>query len=422
MSASGKTRRSVKKGLLAALAGAATLAAMAVSVTPAAADTGAMQVPASGRVTGIMGQYCSGTPGHGGIDLAAPSGTPIYAAYSGTVGFAGAGTGSASSYGNYVTIDHPGSYRTIYAHLLSDSVSPGQKVTKGQVIGKMGSTGNSSGPHLHFEVRRNGDRQDGLNEYFKCGRNYSAGAAIGWSFPGLPSTNAPAEITPASRYLTNNNADSGGTGAFRFGTSADEHFSGDWDGDGIDTPGQRQGTKFYISRDARGTDVFTFNYGFTDSDVVVGDWDGDGKDSIGIVSSDSTWFLRNSLSGGNADLTYDYGFAGSIPVAGDWNGDGKDTPGVVSGNTWMLKNTHAGGGADLTFDYGFAGGTKLVGDWNGDGKDTPGLWRDGTWFLKNSFTGGEADATFTYGRGSDVPLVGDWNGDRKDTVGVSRNS
>jgi len=232
----------------------------------------------------------------------------------------------------------------------------------------------------------------------------------------------PSAVTTADRFHTNNNRDTGVAGGpFPFGTSADEHFVGDWDGDGIDTPGLRQGTKFYISRDARGTSVFTFNYGFTDSDVVVGDWDGDGKDSIGVVSSNSTWYLRNSLSGGNADLTYTYGSDSTVKVAGDWNGDGVDTPGVVSGNTWLLKNSHAGGNADIRFDYGFLGGTKVVGDWNNDGKDTPGVIRDGEWFFKNSLTGGEADLRFTFGRDTDITFVGDWNGDGYDSAGISRN-
>ncbi|MEJ5946431.1 hypothetical protein WDZ17_14130 [Pseudokineococcus basanitobsidens] len=227
----------------------------------------------------------------------------------------------------------------------------------------------------------------------------------------------PAARTPADRYPTDDNRRA--RTSFPFGTSADEHFSGDWDGDGVDTPGQRQGTTIYIARDERGTDVVTFRYGWADSDLVVGDWDGDGRDSIGIASGNG-WYLRNSLSSGTADLTYSYGFAGSTKVVGDWDGDGVDTPGVVAGNRWFLRNRHAGGAADLTFGYGPSRGDKLVGDWDGDGRDTPGVRAGNTWLLRNSASGGAADVTAHYGRATDVAVTGDWDGDRRDSAGVSR--
>lgn len=86
---------------------------------------------------------------HTGVDFSAPSGTPVRAAASGTV----LATGWSSSYGNNVQIKHSDGTYTFYAHLLSKSASAGQTVSAGEVIGLVGSTGNSSGPHLHFEVR-----------------------------------------------------------------------------------------------------------------------------------------------------------------------------------------------------------------------------------------------------------------------------
>ncbi|RPJ45794.1 MAG: hypothetical protein EHM21_09115, partial [Chloroflexi bacterium] len=88
--------------------------------------------------------------GHPGFDLAAPEGSPVYAADTGLVLFAG---WSGSGYGNTILIDHGNGFRTLYAHLSQVSSYCGAKVQKGKIIGLSGDTGNSTGPHLHFEVR-----------------------------------------------------------------------------------------------------------------------------------------------------------------------------------------------------------------------------------------------------------------------------
>lgn len=100
--------------------------------------------------------YLSGNDywsGHLGIDIAAGEGAPIVAADSGVIVFAGWATGG---YGNMVMIDHGNGYQTLYGHLSSVVASCGRSVSKGQTIGYAGSTGNSTGPHLHFEVRYQG--------------------------------------------------------------------------------------------------------------------------------------------------------------------------------------------------------------------------------------------------------------------------
>jgi murein DD-endopeptidase MepM/ murein hydrolase activator NlpD len=89
---------------------------------------------------------------HTGVDLSAALGTPVWAAADGVVVAVGHG---ATGYGNYVVIAHGGGIATLYGHLLQTAVSTGQKVVRGQLIGLEGSTGYSTGPHLHFELRVN---------------------------------------------------------------------------------------------------------------------------------------------------------------------------------------------------------------------------------------------------------------------------
>ncbi len=103
---------------------------------------------------------------HTGIDIPAARGTPIYASKSGVVITSVYGTGSAWSYGNYVVVSHSDGTSTLYAHMSSRAVSKGQTVKQGDVVGYVGTTGNSTGNHLHFEIRVNGSRVDPLN-YFK---------------------------------------------------------------------------------------------------------------------------------------------------------------------------------------------------------------------------------------------------------------
>ena len=99
---------------------------------------------------------------HAGIDIGAAYGTSILAANAGVVIVAGY---NAGGYGNYVVINHGGGYSTLYAHCSSLLVSVGQKVSRGQVIAKCGSTGMSTGPHIHFEVQVNGSTTNPM-QYF----------------------------------------------------------------------------------------------------------------------------------------------------------------------------------------------------------------------------------------------------------------
>jgi murein DD-endopeptidase MepM/ murein hydrolase activator NlpD len=104
--------------------------------------------PVRGRLTSSFGRRW-GRP-HEGVDLAATRGTPILASESGRV----IHSGRLGDYGNAVIVKHAGTYRTVYAHASKTLVRKGQFVEKGQRIALVGSTGRSTGPHLHFEIRR----------------------------------------------------------------------------------------------------------------------------------------------------------------------------------------------------------------------------------------------------------------------------
>lgn len=99
---------------------------------------------------------------HNGLDFTAPQGTPIYATGDGTVTTAGAGTGT----GNHVIINHGYGYETVYMHMVRIKATNGQKVKRGEVIGWVGSTGASTGPHCHYEVHINGTPVDPVYFFF----------------------------------------------------------------------------------------------------------------------------------------------------------------------------------------------------------------------------------------------------------------
>ena len=143
-------KAAAKKSTVAATAKIKTGGSMgAVRGTGNTADasvSGAFTNPAPG------GRLSQGIHGWNGVDIAAPSGTPIYAAAGGTVIVSRVGSWNGG-YGNYVVIDHGNGVQTLYAHMNTDDVSVGESVSRGQRIGTVGNTGQSTGYHLHFEVR-----------------------------------------------------------------------------------------------------------------------------------------------------------------------------------------------------------------------------------------------------------------------------
>ena len=132
--------------------GGSTSSGSQSSQTTASASGCLWPIASSHRVTSPFGWRTHPITGrqhlHGGIDIAAPNGTPILAAKAGVVVISLYG----SSYGNYVVLSHPDGTRTLYAHMSQRSVSAGDTVSQGQTVGLVGSTGSSTGNHLHFET------------------------------------------------------------------------------------------------------------------------------------------------------------------------------------------------------------------------------------------------------------------------------
>jgi murein DD-endopeptidase MepM/ murein hydrolase activator NlpD len=134
-----------------------TTATAPPTTAPRPPSSSGMIWPTAGSVTSEYGPRWGRM--HQGIDISAPTGTPIYAAMAGTVIFVGVQSG----YGNIVIVDHGGGLTTAYAHQSQMASSVGQRVAQGELIGYVGSTGRSTGPHLHFETRVNGSAQNPRN-------------------------------------------------------------------------------------------------------------------------------------------------------------------------------------------------------------------------------------------------------------------
>jgi len=120
-------------------------------------------MPIDGRITSPFGIRTAPTTGatakHEGIDIAAATGTPVKAALSGIISKAG----YSSAQGNFVVVNHGGGLESVYKHLSQGTIKIGQTVTEGQIIAKSGNTGVSTGPHLEFQLLKNGVAIDPLS-------------------------------------------------------------------------------------------------------------------------------------------------------------------------------------------------------------------------------------------------------------------
>lgn len=162
-------------------------------------------------------------------------------------------------------------------------------------------------------------------------------------------------------------------------------------------------------------------YGKNTDNVYIGDWDGDGKSTL-MVRRGNTYYIKNKLNPGDADHVVTYGKTTDEVYVGDWNEDGKSTLMVRRGNTYYIKNSLSAGEADKVITYGKATDEVYVGDWNGNGKSTLMVRRGNVYYIKNTLSPGDADNVVVYGKSSDEIYVGDWNGDGKSTLMVRRGN
>ena len=285
------------------------------------------------------------------------------------------------SYGRYIVVDHGNGWTTLYAHLLSQWVTTGQSVDQGQILGQVGSTGGSTGPHLHYEERYNrGDVQSWFHRTLftmgstlasqNCGDVAMQGGD--WNKDGLEEP-AVFRRGKVAKFILRRT----GTTPLRvaFGLNTDEPVSGDWNGDGLTDIGvRRPGWKAFLLRNADGTST-QVNLGRVQDVGVTGDWDGNGSTEVGVWNPGTrVWTLR---AADGSVRTVALGSLGDRPVTGDWNGDRISDLGVwtPSTGTFTLRTqTAAGAVTTSTVQLGTPTDLPVTGDWDGNGVTDLGVW------------------------------------------------
>ncbi len=275
----------------------------------------------------------------------------------------------------------------------------------------------------NLSVRLGGDRAiDGsLTEWFvpatvipwDAGPECPPGAtcaSIGYVDDGGRWTLADA---PASEHETNE---------FFYGNPGDVPFMGDWDCDGIATPGLYRRSDGYVylrNANSQGVADVEFFFGNPGDLPLVGDFDGDGCDTVSIfrAAEHRVYIIDRLGSGsqglGSADRSFTFGDPGDVPFVGDFDGDGRDDVGLhrVSTGRVYLRLEQADGPADIEFVYGDPGDTVVAADWNGDGTDTVAVFRpsDGNWYISLANRPGSADHVVhlhAHGGSTTRPIVG----------------
>lgn len=306
---------------------------------------------------------------------------PVVAAAPGVVSVAD--SVDNSGYGKWVLIDHADGESTIYAHLSSVTVDEGQRIDQGAQLGTVGTTGNSTGPHLHFEERDSGADIDAWfhGVRFVMGSTLTsrncvdvplAANMVGgpeWEVAvyrrGTPSTFIIRRPTLPAKQIT-------------FGTATEEPVLGDWDGDGhanvgVFDPATRT---FSLQRPKR---VQRIGLGTRASVPVAGDWDGNGTWEVGVRRPWRATFRLRASDG--SVRTVALGDVDDLPLTGDWNGDGLSDLGVYDQATavFTLQMEDAEGLAwTATVPFGEPGDLPVVGDWDGNLKTDLGVWDPGT--------------------------------------------
>lgn len=299
-------------------------------------------------------------------------------------------TRSSSGYGNWVVVDHGNGESTLYAHLNSIAVGVGEQVDSGDMVGRLGTTGNSTGPHLHYEQRRNGTV---IHPWFD-GKEFAFGTTLvskNCAQAELPTAPYAGDVPLAANVLGGRADDAtvwrratgrfetrrpdGGMFRRQMGGGTDRPVMGDWGGTGKALPGVWNGNdRTFRLKTPQGPKEFRF--GYKGNVPLAGDWDGDGRDEVGVWRSNVTRFdLRGPDGGIYRKITF--GKAGQLPFVGDWNGDGRADVGLYDRETRTFTLRYPVG-TTKTFVLGARGALPVAGDWDGDGYSEVGAWDPAT--------------------------------------------
>lgn len=320
------------------------------------------------------------SPSAHSIDFNAPDdlGKPVVASAAGRV--ITANNSGTSGYGRHVVLDHGNGETSIYAHLQHVHVVVGVWVDQGALLGQLGTTGNSSGPHLHYEQ--------------KVGRTVVAPwmNRIRYTYGTSRSTNC-ADVPLAGQFFEGEGTQvavfrrtgsaqvhvrtpQGSSRVLAVGGPADEPLVGDWTGEGL----QSVGTFSPLTRTftlAGEAGFHSLRFGQRGDRPVAGDWDGDGRWEVGVRRPATSTFRLRSATGSVTTLRL--GAPGDLPVTGDWDGDGVTDVGVfdLSTATFTLR-TRGAEPTTTTVRHGSPGDLPVVADWDGDGISDLGTWSPAT--------------------------------------------
>lgn len=200
------------------------------------------------------------------------------------------------------------------------------------------------------------------------------------------------------------------TTQFYFGNPGDYPILGDWNCDGVETPGMYRQTDGYVylrNTNTQGPGDIRFFFGNPGDIPITGDFNGDGCATVSIYRpANQTFYIINKLGAndgelGAAQFSYVFGDPGDKPFVGDFDGDGIETVGLHRESTGLVyfRNSHTQGNAESQFIYGDPGDRLIAGDWNKDGKFSPALFRPSntTMYFRYTNTAGNADAQFIPG-------------------------
>jgi hypothetical protein len=248
----------------------------------------------------------------------------------------------------------------------------------------------------------------------------TVGTMLALASPAL-AADTPGAVNTAKGHWTLR-AENGNSTTIGYGNPGDLPFMGDWNCDGVDTPGlYRQSDGFVYLRASNTTGVanISFFFGNPGDIPIVGDFDGDGCDTVSIYRpSQARFYVINELGAnggglGAADFSYLFGNPGDVPFVGDWNGDQVDTAGLrrPSDGFVYLRNSNSTGVANISYFYGNPGDLPFAGDWNDDDVDTVGLYRPSnrTFYLRNTNSTGVANTSFALGDPGSRPVAGDFD-------------